>query len=105
LEIAAGEARGCGLTEADHASPRVTCHDAAACAAARAVASAGCEHLPDVAELSVLGVLPTKHNPRYTHDNEVLSVVRERLAQQGIRLFDPINRTRPEDSPTFKVRY
>jgi chromosome partitioning protein len=44
-------------------------------------------------KLSILGVLPTKYNPRYTHDNEVLSVVRERLAQQGIRLFEPINRS------------
>jgi chromosome partitioning protein len=44
-------------------------------------------------KLSVLGVLPTKYNPRYTHDNEVLAVVRERLAAQGIRLFDPINRS------------
>jgi len=44
-------------------------------------------------KLSVLGVLPTKYNPRYTHDNEVLSVVRERLAAQHIRLFDPINRS------------
>jgi chromosome partitioning protein len=44
-------------------------------------------------KLSVLGVLPTKYNPRFTHDNEVLSVVREKLAQQGIRLFDLINRS------------
>jgi chromosome partitioning protein len=44
-------------------------------------------------KLSVLGVLPTKYNPRYTHDNEVLSVVRDRLAAQHIRLFDPINRS------------
>jgi chromosome partitioning protein len=43
--------------------------------------------------LAVLGVLPTKYNPRYTHDNEVLAVVRERLTAQGIRLFDPINRS------------
>jgi chromosome partitioning protein len=39
-------------------------------------------------KLSVLGVLPTKYNPRYTHDNEVLSIVRDRLAAQHIRLFD-----------------
>jgi chromosome partitioning protein len=43
--------------------------------------------------LAVLGVLPTKYNPRYTHDNEVLAIVRERLGIQGIRLFDPINRS------------
>jgi chromosome partitioning protein len=44
-------------------------------------------------KLSVLGVLPTKYNPRYLHDNEVLAVVRERFAAQRIRLFDPINRS------------
>ena len=44
-------------------------------------------------KLSVLGVLPTKYNPRFTHDNEVLAVVKERLAAQHIRLFDPINRS------------
>jgi chromosome partitioning protein len=43
--------------------------------------------------LAVLGVLPAKYNSRYTHDNEVLAVVREWLAAQGIRLFDPINRS------------
>jgi chromosome partitioning protein len=35
----------------------------------------------------------SKYNPRYTHDNEVLSVIRDRLAAQHIRLFDPINRS------------
>jgi len=43
--------------------------------------------------LSILGVLPTKYNPRFTHDNEVLAVVKEKLAAQQIRLFDPINRS------------
>jgi chromosome partitioning protein len=53
-------------------------------------------------KLSILGVLPTKYNPRYTHDNEVLSVVRDRLAQQGIRLFDPINRSTAFDKSSVE---
>jgi len=44
-------------------------------------------------KLAVLGVLPTKFNSRFTHDNEVLAVVKEKLAAQHIRLFDPINRS------------
>jgi len=44
-------------------------------------------------KLAVLGVLPTKYNPRFTHDNKLLAVVKERLAAQHIRLFDPINRS------------
>jgi chromosome partitioning protein len=55
-------------------------------------------------KLSVLGVLPTKYNPRYTHDNEVLSVVRERLTQQGIRLFEPINRSTAFDKSSAEGR-
>jgi cellulose biosynthesis protein BcsQ len=53
-------------------------------------------------KLSVLGVLPTKYNPRYTHDNEVLSVVRDRLAAQHIRLFDPINRSTAFDKSSVE---
>jgi chromosome partitioning protein len=53
-------------------------------------------------KLSVLGVLPTKYNPRYTHDNEVLSVVRERLTAQHIRLFDPINRSTAFDKSSVE---
>jgi chromosome partitioning protein len=55
-------------------------------------------------KLSVLGVLPTKYNPHFTHDNEVLNVVRERLAQQGIRLFDPINRSTTFDKSSAEAR-
>jgi chromosome partitioning protein len=55
-------------------------------------------------KLSVLGVLPTKYNPRYTHDNEVLNVVKDRLAQQGIRLFDPINRSTAFDKSSAEGR-
>jgi chromosome partitioning protein len=53
-------------------------------------------------KLSVLGVLPTKYNPRYTHDNEVLAVVRERLATQHIRLFGPINRSTAFDKSSVE---
>jgi chromosome partitioning protein len=53
-------------------------------------------------KLSLLGVLPTKYNPRYTHDNEVLAVVRERLAIQHIRLFDPINRSTAFDKSSIE---
>ena len=42
-------------------------------------------------KITVLGVLPTKYNPRFTHDNEVLA--KEKLAAQHIRLFEPINRS------------
>jgi len=53
-------------------------------------------------KLSVLWVLPTKYNPHYTHDNEVLSAVRERLATQHIRLFDPINRSTAFDKSSIE---
>ena len=41
-------------------------------------------------ELAVLGVLPTKYNPRYVHDNTVLQGVQSGMADRGIRVFDPI---------------
>lgn len=41
-------------------------------------------------ELMVLGVLPTKYNPRYVHDNTVLQGVQSGMADRGIRVFDPI---------------
>jgi len=41
-------------------------------------------------ELAVLGVLPTKYNPRYVHDNTVLHGVQSGMADRGIRVFDPI---------------
>jgi chromosome partitioning protein len=44
-------------------------------------------------ELEVLGVLPTKFNQRYTHDQSVLSGVRSGMADRGIRVFEPIARS------------
>jgi chromosome partitioning protein len=41
-------------------------------------------------ELAVLGVLPTKYNARYVHDNSVLQGVQSGMADRGIRVFDPI---------------
>jgi chromosome partitioning protein len=41
-------------------------------------------------ELAVLGVLPTKYNPRFVHDNTVLQGVQSGMADRGIRVFDPI---------------
>lgn len=44
-------------------------------------------------ELEILGVLPTKYNQRYTHDQAVLSGVQSGMADRGIRVFDPIARS------------
>lgn len=44
-------------------------------------------------ELEILGVLPTMHNPRQVHDGLVLEGIREAMAGQGIRVFDPIARS------------
>jgi chromosome partitioning protein len=44
-------------------------------------------------ELEVLGILPTKYNQRYTHDQAVLSGVQSGMADRGIRVFDPIARS------------
>jgi chromosome partitioning protein len=41
-------------------------------------------------ELAVLGVLPTKYNPRFVHDNTVLQGVQSGMAERGIRVFDAI---------------
>jgi chromosome partitioning protein len=41
-------------------------------------------------ELVVLGVLPTKYNPRYVHDNTVLHGVQSGMADRGISVFEPI---------------
>lgn len=43
--------------------------------------------------LSVFGVLPTLHNPAYSHDRATLERMKEELEQRGIRLFAPINRS------------
>ena len=44
-------------------------------------------------ELGVLGVLPTKYQARYTHDQTVLSGVRAGMADRGIHVFEPIARS------------
>lgn len=41
-------------------------------------------------DLAVLGVLPTKYNQRYIHDNTVLEGVRAGMTDRGIHVFDPI---------------
>lgn len=50
--------------------------------------------------LDVLGVLPTQYNPRNTHDNDILSGVKQALGPQGIRVFDPVNRSTAFDKAT-----
>lgn len=44
-------------------------------------------------DLEVLGVLPTKYNQRYTHDQAVLSGVQSGMADRGVRVFEPIARS------------
>lgn len=53
-------------------------------------------------ELQILGVLPTKFNQRYTHDNEVLESVKTRLAERHVRLFEPINRSTAFDKASVE---
>ena len=50
--------------------------------------------------LRVAGLLPTQYNPRNLHDNEVLDGVREALAGQPVRIFDPVNRSTAFDKAT-----
>src|SRR3954447_1999785 len=44
-------------------------------------------------ELGILGVLPTKYNQRYVHDNAVLQGVQAGMADRGIRVFEPVTRS------------
>ena len=44
-------------------------------------------------ELEVFGVLPTKYNQRYTHDQTVLTGVQAGMADRGIHVFEPIARS------------
>jgi chromosome partitioning protein len=53
-------------------------------------------------DLQILGVLPTKYNPRYTHDNEVLHKLKERLLERGVRIFNPIHRSTAFDKATVE---
>jgi chromosome partitioning protein len=50
--------------------------------------------------LRVCGILPTQYNPRNVHDNEILSGVKEALAGQQVRIFDPVNRSTAFDKAT-----
>ena len=50
--------------------------------------------------LRVAGLLPTQYNPRNTHDNEILNGVRQALAGQAVRIFDPVNRSTVFDKAT-----
>ena len=44
-------------------------------------------------ELEVLGVLPTKYNQRFLHDNAVLSGVQAGMTDRGVRVFVPVARS------------
>ena len=44
-------------------------------------------------ELSIVGVLPTIHNPQNTHDKATLERIQAELAPRQIRLFPAINRS------------
>jgi chromosome partitioning protein len=44
-------------------------------------------------ELEVLGVLPTKYNQRYVHDNVVLQGVQAGMTDRGVRVFTPVARS------------
>ncbi len=48
-------------------------------------------------ELTVLGVLPTLYQARYTQDNEALEALRQTMARKDIRVFDPIPRSTSYD--------
>jgi len=50
--------------------------------------------------LRVVGVLPTQYNPRNVHDNEILNGVRVVLAEQDVRIFEPVNRSTAFDKAT-----
>jgi len=50
--------------------------------------------------LRVLGILPTQYNARNVHDNEVLDGVRQALAGQPVRIFDPVHRSTAFDKAT-----
>jgi chromosome partitioning protein len=43
--------------------------------------------------LSIFGVLPTVHNPQYSHDKGTLGRMQAELERSGIRLFPAINRS------------
>lgn len=53
-------------------------------------------------DLAIFGVLPTKFNSRYTHDNEVLKAARKRLSERGVRMFEPINRSTAFDKASVE---
>jgi chromosome partitioning protein len=44
-------------------------------------------------ELTIIGVLPTVHNPQYSHDKGTLERMQAELARSGVRLFPAINRS------------
>ena len=43
--------------------------------------------------LQVLGVLPTLFTARYSHDSELLEVMKEEMSARKIHVFEPINRS------------
>jgi chromosome partitioning protein len=43
-------------------------------------------------DLGIYGVVPTLHNPSYSHDRETLERIQTDLGKLGIRCFPPVNR-------------
>jgi len=53
--------------------------------------------------LSILGILPTMFNSRYTHDQEALEQL-VALSGSGVQVFDPINRSTSFDQAAAEYR-
>lgn len=54
-------------------------------------------------DLKILGILPTMHNARYTHDQEALEELHH-LGEHGIRVFEPISRSTAFDQAPAEFR-
>lgn len=54
-------------------------------------------------DLQILGILPTMHNARYTHDQEALEEL-QHLGEHGIRVFEPISRSTAFDQAPAEFR-
>jgi chromosome partitioning protein len=54
-------------------------------------------------DLEVLGVLPTMHNARYSHNQEALEELRA-LEASGVRVFEPIARSTRFDRAAAEYR-
>lgn len=54
-------------------------------------------------DLEILGILPTMHNARYTHDQEALEELRH-LEGHGLRVFEPVSRSTAFDRAPAEFR-